>query len=127
MKRMCNQFTCKERTGNYCCADCYKRQRCDIVCKNSPDRCGLAAGEGSRTKKAKAEMVHSPISGLTGLIAADRAARFEQMARLYDQGLNDVRIAEATGASKEAVYHWRRRTGRKANDWRGRKRRSDHA
>lgn len=43
--RKCLIFNCDHRHGNYCCADCDRRSRCDNPCLNGPDRCGQVKEE----------------------------------------------------------------------------------
>ena len=60
------------------------------------------------------EIVTVPISHGEGRFLAEA-----EVIRLYDQGHSDPEIARSIGCSQVAVFHWRKRTGRKANHRQG--------
>ncbi len=48
--RKCKQFYCGFRHGNFCCADCRRRSRCENPCLNDPSRCKLEEKRGRAFK-----------------------------------------------------------------------------
>lgn len=51
MHRRCARYYCQMQKDNICCADCKKKEKCQAVCYNIPEKCNLVLYKISIVKK----------------------------------------------------------------------------